>query len=149
MNIVKKIVHTILNFIKRLSDVRFLGQVVFVVLVLLISWSTTTAIQQNYEVQKRVAAKQKEIELQKLKNENLKVRNRYLETDEFLEITARRQLGKALPGERLVVIPKEVALRHTVESSVKSDNQVQEQADSDKPWYQQNLEDWGRFFFKR
>ncbi len=128
---------------------RFLGQIVFVVIVLLVSWSTAKAIQQNYDVQKQVAAKQKENDVQKLKNENIKIKNKYLETDEYLELTARRQLGKAAPGEIVVNIPKDVAMRYTVESSIKPDDQIQQEAEEDKPTYQRNLEAWNRFFFRR
>lgn len=145
----EKIKNTIVHFVKRLSDVRFLGQVVFVVIVLLVSWSTAKAIQANYDLQKQVAAQQKENDLQKLKNENLKIKNQYLGTDEYLELTAREQLGKAAPGEKLVVIPKDVAMRHTVASSIKTDQEVQQDVDDSRPFYEKNYEAWGRFFFRR
>lgn len=146
---IQKGIYTITHFIRRLGDLRFLGQVIFVVIVLLVSWSTAKAIQQNYDVQKQVASKQKENEVQKLKNENIKIKNKYLETDEYLEITARRQLGRAAPGETVVTIPKDVAMRYTVESSVKPDDQIQQEAEENKPTYQRNLEAWSRFFFRR
>lgn len=146
---IQKAIQSVLHFIRRLGDMRFLGQVIFVVIVLLVSWSTAKAIQQNYDVQKQVAAKQKENNVQKLKNENLKIKNKYLETDEYLEITARRQLGRAAPGETVVMIPKDVAMRYTVESSIKPDDQIQQEAEENKPTYQRNLEAWSRFFFRR
>ena len=136
---IQKAFQSTLHFIRRLGDMRFLGQVIFVIIVLLVSWSTAKAIQQNYDVQKQVAAKQKENEVQKLKNENLKIKNKYLETDEYLEITARRQLGKAAPGETVVVIPKDIAMKYTVESSFKPDDQIQQEAEEDEPTYQRNL----------
>lgn len=139
----------VINFIKRLSDLRFLGQVIFVIIVVLVSWSTAKAIQANYDLQKQVAEKQKENEVQQLKNDNLKIKNQYLETDEYLELTARRQLGRAARGEKVVIVPKEVALRYTVESSIKSDAEVQQTADESRPFYQKNLEAWGEFFFRR
>ncbi len=145
---IQKIIQQTLHFIRRLTDMRFLGQVIFVIIILLVSWSTAKAIQQNYDIQKQVASKQKENDVQKLKNENLKIKNKYLETDEYLELTARRRLGKAAPGETLVIISKEVALRNTVESSIKPDEQIQQEADETKPTYQRNLEAWSRFFFR-
>ncbi len=145
----KKIKKSTIYFVKRLADVRFLGQVIFVAIVLIVSWGTARAIQTNYDVQKQVVAKQKENDIQKLKNNNLKIKNQYLETDEYLELVARQQLGKASPGETIVVIPRDVAMRHTVEGTYKSDEQVQQELDSSKPFYQQNLESWGRFFLGR
>lgn len=144
----EKIKNTTLHFIKRLSDVRFLGQVIFVLIVLIVSWSTVKAIQANYDIQKQVVAKQKENDIQKLKNNNLKIKNQYLETDEYLELAARQQLGKAAPGETVVIIPRDVALKHTVDGSIKSDEQIQKEVENSKPFYQQNLEAWGRFLFR-
>lgn len=140
---------TVVNFVKRLTDLRFLGQVIFVIIVILVSWSTARAIQANYDLQKQVAAQQKENQVQQLRNDNLKIKNQYLETDEYLELTARRQLGKAAPGEKVVIIPKEVAMRYTVESTIKTDDEVQQTANEDRPFYQKNLEAWNQFFFRR
>jgi len=137
----------LINYSKRLNDVRFLGQVVFVLIVLIVSWSTTKAIQTNYELQKEVATKQKENELQKLRNENLKFENEYLQTDSYLELAARKQLGRAAPGETLVIVPEETALKYTIESSIKTPEQELEQQEDNKPFFQKNLESWRRFFF--
>lgn len=146
---IQKIINLVLHFFRRLSDVRFLGQVIFVIIVLLVSWSTAKAIQLNFEVQKQVATKQKQNDVQKLKNENLKLKNKYLETDEFLELAARRQLGKAAPGETVMIVPKEVAMKYTVESKIQTDDKLQQQIEEDRPFYRKNLEAWGRFFFRR
>lgn len=137
------------TYIKKLRDVRFLGQVIFVVIVLLVSWSTAKAIQSNYELQRQVAEIKKENEIQQLKNDNLKIKNQYLNTDEYLELTARKQLGKAAPGEKIIIVPKDVAMKYTVESTIKSDSKVQETINDKKPSYQKNLEAWGSFFFRR
>ena len=40
---------TVVNFVKRLTDLRFLGQVIFVIIVILVSWSTARAILANYD----------------------------------------------------------------------------------------------------
>lgn len=133
-------------FIKNLSDLRFLGQVVFVVIILLVSWSGIKAIQTNYELQRKIARMQQEIEVKKLENENLGLENQYLETDTFLELAARRQFGKAAPGEKVYIVPKSVALAHTVESQNQTTTDEQK---AEKPKYQQNLEDWVNFFFRK
>lgn len=144
-----KIKNQTIHFFKRLTDVRFLGQMIFVFVLLLVSWSTTKAIQTNYELQKQVAQKQKQTELQKLRNENLKINNQYLQTDEYLELTARKQLGLAAPGEKLVIIPEETARKYTTESSFKTQAEIERQEEENKPFYQKNLESWGRFFLRR
>lgn len=135
----------ILDFIKSLSDLRTLGQVFFVIIVLLISWSGVKAIQTNYELQKKIARLQQEVEIQKLENENLKLSNQYLETDQFLELAARRQFGKGAPGEKLLVVPKATAMKFVTKTapSKTKDKRISQ------PTYQRNLEAWINFFFRK
>ena len=47
--------NVVLKYVQRLNDIRFTGQVLFVVLVLLISWSGVKTIQSNYGLQKQIA----------------------------------------------------------------------------------------------
>ncbi len=133
------------EFIKSLSDLRVVGQVFFAIIVLLISWSGVKAIQTNYELQKKIVRLEQEVEIKRLENENIKLENKYLETDEFLELAARRQFGKAAPGETLYIVPKKVAMSHVTQST----SGVQQGASDKKPVYQQNLEAWGQFFFRK
>jgi len=135
----------IVEFVKSLSDLRVVGQVFFAVIVLLISWSGVKAIQANYELQKKIVRLEQEVEISKLENDNIKLENKYLETDEFLELAARRQFGKAAPGETLYIVPKRVAMAHVTISAEDGDKQ----ASNKKPEYQQNLEAWGSFFFRK
>lgn len=135
----------IAEFIKSLSDLRVVGQVFFAIIVLLISWSGVKAIQANYELQKKIVRLQQEVEISQLENENLKLENKYLETNEFLELAARRQFGRAAPGETLYIVPKRVALAHV--TPVSTDTATK--AKNKKPSYQENLEAWSGFFFRK
>ena len=135
----------ILYFIKSLSDLRTLGQVFFVIIVLLISWSGVKAIQTNYELQKKIVRLQQEVEIQKLENENLKLSNQYLETDQFLELAARRQFGKGAPGEKLLVVPKDTAMKFVT----RTNSTKQKDKRISQPAYQRNLEAWVNFFFRK
>lgn len=133
------------TFAKSLTDLRVLGQVFFAIIVLLISWSGVKAIQANYELQKKIVRLDQQVEIHRLENDNLKLQNRYLETDAFLELAARRQFGKAAPGETLYIVPKKVALAHVSIPPANPDKQ----ASSKKPSYQENLEAWSGFFFRK
>src|SRR6266480_2531336 len=83
----------ILYYAGRLSDVRFVGQAVFVVIVLLISWSGVKTIQTNYGLQKQITALNQQNSLQKLRNENLALQNQYLNSNQYLELAARENFG--------------------------------------------------------
>lgn len=134
------------SYLTQLRDVRTLGLLVFVVLVLLVSWSGLKSIQTNYELQQKIAQLEQEVEVQELENANAELRNKYLETDQFLELAARRQFGKAAPGEKLIIVPEEVALRNSIEpeKAVASAKPVQ----AKKSRYQRNFESWMQFFFQ-
>ena len=72
------------QYMHRLTDVRFLGQVVFVILVLLMSWSGVKAIQTNYGLQKQITSLKQQNELQQLKNDNLALDNDYYNSNQYL-----------------------------------------------------------------
>lgn len=132
------------EYFKSLSDIRILGQTFFVILMLLVSWSSVKAIQKNYLLQKQISRLEQEVEIAQLENDNQKLNNLYLETDQFVELSARRQFGLGAPGEKLVVVPKEVAMRNS--AKVKSDQDAAKKVE--KPKYQKNIEAWVSFFFR-
>lgn len=121
-----------------------LGILALVAIVLLVSWSGVKAIATNYELQKQISALMQQNEVQQLENDNLRLKNAYFNTNSYLELTARRVFGKAAPGEKLLLVPKEVALKHTVDLSASEKDAPKETA-LNKPWYQKNLEAWRDF----
>jgi len=129
-----------------LADTRSLGLIAFGIIALLVSWSGVKTIQTNYELQKQISEQTQQNNVQKLENTNLKLRNEYYKTDQFLELAARRQFGKAAPGETVFIVPKKVALANTVD--LPGTNQPKKQDLGQKPQYQKNLEAWTNFFFR-
>ncbi len=135
-----------LTYVRRLSDVRFLGQVIFVVIVLLISWSGVKTIQTNYGLQKQITALAQQNGLQKLQNDNLALQNQYLNSNQYLELAARQDFGLAAPGEKEIVVPQRVALGYTIPipTAAKTDS-----AQAHQPAYQRNFQSWINFFLHR
>ena len=68
-------------------------------------WGSIITLQKNYKYQRQVDANNQLIELQKLRNKTYKYQQAYYKSDEFLELSARAKLGKAFPGEHLVLLP--------------------------------------------
>jgi len=135
-------------YLQELRDVRVLGLIVFCIIVLLVSWSGVRVIETNYELQQQVARLAEQNKLRELENSNQKLSNQYYSTDQYLELQARRQFGKAAPGETVLLVPKHVALAHTAELPKRAE--VKEQvAVTNKPFYQKNFEAWMSFFFHR
>lgn len=96
-------------------DTRLWTFVVFGIVVVVASWSGIRVIETNYELQKKIARLQQQNDVIRLQNENQKLKNQYLETDTYLELSARQQFSKAAPGEKLIIVPKNVALAHAKE----------------------------------
>jgi cell division protein FtsB len=135
----------VIKFIQRLSDIRFAGQVLFVIIVLMISWSGIKTIQTNYGLQKQITALAQQDQLQKLKNDNLALQNDYYNSKQYLELSARQNFGLAAPGEKEIIVPKTVALAHTVDLPKSTDQAVAAR----QPAYQRNFQSWTNFFLHR
>lgn len=138
----------IYDYILQFKDVRAVGLLMFLIIVLLISWSGVKVIDTNYRLQKDISRLEQENEVQQLTNTNIKLQNDYFNTNQYLEISARQHFGKAAPGETVLNVPKHVALAHTVDLH----NEEQEQAkktEATRPAYQRNFQAWMNFFLHR
>lgn len=134
------------GYLVSLRDVRNVGALVFVVLVLLISWSGAKAIQTNYQLQQEVARLEQENDVKKLQNDNQKLQNEYYTTSQYREVTARQNFGLAAPGETVLVVPKDVALSHTVPMP-ESESKIP--ATAQRPFWQENFQAWVDFLLHR
>lgn len=133
--------------IKQYSDIRVVGLIIFGFIVLLVSWSGLKVMQTNYELQKKEAELRQKNEVARLRNENLELKNTYFESDQYLELTARRQFNKAAPGEKLYLIPEEVAMANTVDLP-KNETQIIEEKQQSKSKYISNFNAWIEFLFR-
>ncbi|HVX57995.1 MAG TPA: septum formation initiator family protein [Candidatus Saccharimonadales bacterium] len=145
MNIKNLPIEKLSGYAERLSDVRFLGQALFVVLVLLISWSGIKTIQTNYGLQKQISSLKQQNSVQKLENDNLALKNQYYNSDQYLELSARQNFGLAAPGEQELIVPQSVAMAYTVNMPASGTADAQ----AEQPAYQRHLESWVDFFLHR
>lgn len=132
--------------LKNFSDVRVIGLLAFGVVVILVSWSVLNVLQVNYELERQKSDLEQKNQIQKLQNENLNLQNVYFQSDEYLELSARRQLNKAAPGEKLYLIPRSVAMANTV-TLPKTQRQLEQEKQQHRSKFSLNLESWKNFFF--
>ncbi|HTE22335.1 MAG TPA: septum formation initiator family protein [Candidatus Limnocylindria bacterium] len=135
--------------VQDLRDVRVLGLLVFGIIVLLVSWSGVRVIETNYKLQQQIARMEEETKLLELENANKQLENNYYKSDQYLELQARQQFGKAARGETVLIVPESVALAHT--KDLPGDKKGKEANATDKPtkpFYQKNFEAWMSFFFR-
>ena len=112
-----------------------------IVLALLIAmgwmWGTVQTLQKNFRYQQEVDALTQNVELEQLRNQNLEYQQQYYRSDEFLELSARQRLGKANPGEKLIILPDSDSISDTAGGT--GDQVAREQVS--------NLSQWAEFFF--
>ncbi len=146
-NKIKTYQDKIIEEIHVFQDVRALGIVAFLVITLLISWSGVKVIETNYGLQKEIATMQQETAVQRLQNQNLELENQYFETDEYLELEARRNFGLAAPGETVLVVPKDVALKNITTTNTTTASG--EAKPSEQPTWKQNVDAWMKFLLNK
>ena len=67
---------------------------------------TIDVMNRNYRLQRQVDQGVLDNQVIEIQNENLRLERAYYKTDEYLELSARALLGKALPGEHLVLLKR-------------------------------------------
>jgi len=135
----------IIDFLYRLKDIRFAGQVLFVIIILLISWSGVKAIQLNYGLQKQIAMTKQENNVQQLENQDLKLENIYYNSRQYLELQARADYGLAEPGEQEMIVPLSVAMSYAPKISIPHNQPLK----VSEPVYQKNIQAWFNYFLHR
>jgi cell division protein FtsB len=131
---------------QQFQDARLLGLLLFLIIVLLVTWSGVKTIQTNYSLEKQISRLQQEVEVQQLINNNEALKNTYFQTNQYLELAARQNFGLSAPGETELIISKSVALAHLSNSVVITDNS---KISSPEPIWQRNFQAWINFFLNR
>ena len=144
-DVLKKYAKQYMPYLRDIQDIRILGIVLFMIVVLLVSWSSIKTIDSNYRLQKQISALDQQNGIQRLSNANLELQNDYYKTDQYLELSARQNFGLARPGEVELIVPKEVALAH----SVPAEEVQPSKAAGAQPFWQHNMQAWVDFFLHR
>ena len=138
------------NRLKQITDVRNVGFYIFAVIVLAIAWSGVKTVQNNYELQKHISVLEQQNDVLELLNQNTGLQSQFYETDQYLELAARQNLGLAAPGETVLLVPKSVAMKYvdpslaSVQTGLESDS-----SDVPKSKFAQNFSDWRDFLLGR
>lgn len=134
---------------KQITDVRNIGLYIFGIVVVAIAWSGAKTVQNNYELQKKIATLKQENTVLWLQNQNIYLQNQYYNTDQYLELSARQNLGLAAPGEQVILVPKEVAMRYVDPNLDKTSGTSQTTVPDNRSGYVKNLESWRDFLLGR
>ncbi len=135
--------------IRQLSDIRNIGLVVFALIAVAITWSGIKTVQNNYELQKKISTLKQENSVLALQNANKTLKNQYLQTDQFLELSARQNFGLAAPGEKVLLVPKATALKYIDKDLVDSKKHINENVVDHRSSFVRNVESWRDFLLGR
>ena len=149
MTMLKQIIQKLKPEARKLNDIRTVAMYLFVVIVLAIAWSSVKTIQKNYELQKQISLLQKQNDILDIANENINLQNKYLQTDQYLELAARQSLGLAAPGEKVVIVPKNVAMKYVDPSLSTQTTETSSRTTDTRSRYVKNLEAWRDFLLGR
>ncbi|MDN5819782.1 MAG: hypothetical protein L0H38_03455 [bacterium] len=103
------------------------------------AWGAVNVMQRNYELQREVSQKQRELQLVELQAQNLEYEKQYYKTNEYQSLAARDVLGLGDPGERVLIFSK-----NSPPPQDKSQPEEKPTTVLEKP---SNLQQWGNFMF--
>lgn len=107
------------------------------------AWASVQAVQRNYTLQREVDDKHRQQQLMELRTEMLVYEQRYYKSREYQALEAKRRLGLAEPGEKVLVLPPNTAKARAADKSGASSDVVLPQATSSPAPAQQ----WMDFLF--
>ena len=135
------------SIFKSVIDTKNLGLYALAIIALSVTWSSIKIINKNYELEKQISQLQQQVEVQEQLNKNQKLKNEYFKTDAFLDLASRKYFGKAAPGEKLIVVPKEVAAKYVHPEPAAVTETTKTVSSSSK--FIQNWQGWIDFFLRK
>lgn len=122
----------------------------FIVIMLAITWSGMKAVQTNYDLQKQISRLKQQNTVMTLQNQNQALTNQYLGSNQYEDLAARQSLGLAAPGETVLLVPNDVAMKYVDQSLVPKDTPLGlSQSPKQPPKIVRNLEAWRDFLLGR
>lgn len=104
-------ISALLKRYRHLLTIQNAGLAIAVVIALSWVWGAVVTLQKNYKYQRQIDDNTQQIALTKLQNQTYQYQQAFYKSNEFLELSARAKLDKALPGEHLVVLPSSDAIK--------------------------------------
>ena len=104
------------------------------------AWGAVEKLEQNYDLQKQIATKQREQQLLELETQTLAFQQRYFRSDEYQELAVRERLGLVRPGEKALILPPNSEAAKQVDEAAERTSPISTR----KPG---NIEQWVNFIF--
>ncbi len=85
-------------------------------------WGSLSVMQKNYDLQKDLELKKRQLQLAEVETKSIELEKRYYQTREYQELAVRRGLGLVLPGEKVLVLPDNT--QAAIDADAKLDTKV-------------------------
>lgn len=108
--------------------------VIAVVMCLTWTYQSIEAMSRNWELNDRLNADKRTLELLKIEVEAAELENEYYRSDEYRELMARKFANKQLPGENMVYLPENSEAAKNKHSVVVATAQEKEYSNIEKWW---------------
>ena len=102
-------------------------------------WGSLGMMQRNYNLQKEVDDKKRQLQLVELQKDNLELQKRYYQTREYQELAVRETLGLVMPGEKVLILPENSQAAKEADAPAEARVVAVDQTS--------NLEQWINFLF--
>ena len=103
------------------------------------AWGSIGMMQRNYGLQKEIDTKNRQEKLVELETQSVEYQQKYYQSSEFQELSARKYLGLAAPGEKVLVLPPNTNTAKSTDTGA-----VQSTPRTTPP---SNIEQWTNFLF--
>lgn len=132
---------------RKATDIKNVPVYVFLLIVMAIAWSGVKTIQDNYALQKKISFLTQQNQVLSLQNDNTKLQNVYYQTNQYLDLAARQDLGLAGPSEQVMLVSKDTALKYVDQKLATTQKPAVTKKPASK--YMSNLEAWRDFLLGR
>lgn len=100
------------------------------------AWASVQAVQRNYQLQREVDDKRRQLALTQLETDTLNYEQRYYKSREYQSLEAKRRLGLAEPGEKVVVLPPNTDAAKTFDKKAQPATTVTDNSETPPPFQQ-------------
>ncbi len=98
------------------------------------TWSSLATLGRIYTLQKRLDIKQRQQKVVEIEIANLTFQKKYLQSDEYKELAARKYLGLAEPGEKVLILPPALSSQGVDKSTTIQKTEKIEELDNFTQW---------------
>ena len=102
------------------------------------AWGSVGVMQRNYDLQKEIDSKQRDLQVTELETLSLELEQKYYQSDEYKELEVRDRLGLVNEGERVLVLPP------NTQTAIDSSNETRQPGRSAPV---SNFQQWTNFLF--